>query len=54
MSHFKMYKPLSLLNAFNEELQLDYAGPLSDGEGNQVYILVAIDRFSEYPSAMLT
>ena len=54
MSPFKIYKPLPLLNAPNEELQLDYAGPLSDGAGNQVYILVAIDRFSKYPSAMLT
>ena len=38
----------------NEELQLDYAGPLSDGVGNQTYILVAIDRYSNYPSAMPT
>ena len=49
-----MYKPLPLLNAPNEKLRLDYAGPLSDGAGKQVYILVAIDRFSKYPSAMLT
>ena len=37
----------------NEELQLDYAGPLSDCAGN-VYILVAIDGYSKYPSAMIT
>ena len=49
-----MYKHLPLLNASNEKLQLDYAGPLSDIAGNQVYILVAIDRFFKYPSAMLT
>ena len=54
MSPFKMCKSLPLLNAPNEELQLDYAGPLSDGAGNQIYILVAIDRVSRYPSAMLT
>ena len=49
-----MYKSLLLLNAPNEELQLDYAVPLSDGAGNQVYILAAIDRFSKYQSVMLT
>ena len=54
MSPFEMNKPLPLLNAHNEELQLDYAGPLSDGTGNQVYILIAIDRSSKYPSAILT
>ena len=54
MSHFKMCKPLPLLNVHKEELQLDYAGPISDGAGNQVCILVAIDRFSKYPWAMLT
>ena len=53
MSPFKMYKSLPLLNAPNEELQLDNAGPLSDGVGNQIHILVAIDRYSKYPSAML-
>ena len=49
-----MYKSLPPLNAPNEELQLDYAGPLSDGAENQVYILLAIDRFSKYPFAILT
>ena len=38
----------------NKELQLDYTGPLSYGKRNSVYILVAIDRFSKYPTVMMT
>ena len=54
MNSFKMYTSLPLLNGPNEEVHLDYAGPLSDSVRNQVYILVAIDRYSKYPSAILT
>ena len=53
LSPFKMYKSLPLLNAPNEELQLDNAGPVCDGVCNKIYILVAIDRYSKYPSALL-
>ena len=51
---FNSTKPLPLLSGPNEELQLDYAGPLHDSAGNNIYILVAIDRFSKCPSAMIT
>ena len=51
---FNSSKPLPLLSGPNEELQLDYAGPLLDSFGNSIYILVAIDRYSKYPSAMIT
>ena len=51
---FNSTKPLPLLTGPNEELQLDYAGPLLDSYGNSIYILVAIDRYSKYPSAMIT
>ena len=51
---FNSTKPLPLLSGPNEELQLDYAGPLLDSDGNNIYILVAIDRYSKYPSAMIT
>ena len=40
---FNSSKPLPLLFGPNEELQLDYAGPLLDSFGNSIYILVAID-----------
>ena len=51
---FNSSKPLPLLSSPNEELQLDYAGPLLDSFGNSIYMLVAIDRYSKYPSAMIT
>ena len=51
---FNSTKPLPLLSGPNEELQLDYVGPLLDSDGNNIYILVAIDRYSNYPSAMIT
>ena len=50
---FNSTKPLPPLSGPNEELQLDYAGPLLDSDGNNIYILVAIDRYSKYPSAMI-
>ena len=51
---FNSTKPLPLLSGPNEEFQLDYAGTLLDSNGNSIYILVAIDRYSKYPSAMIT
>ena len=47
-------KPLTLLSGPNEEFQLNYTEPLQDSAGNIIYILVAIDRYSKYPSAMIT
>ena len=35
----------------NEEIQLDFAGPLPDENNKDVYILVGVDRFSRFPSA---
>ena len=35
----------------NEEIQLDFAGPLPDENDKVVYILVGVDRFSRFPSA---
>ena len=37
----------------NQEIQLDFAGPLPNESNNEIYILVAIDRFSRYPSAVV-
>ena len=33
----------------NEEIQLDFAGPLPDENDKDVYILVGVDRFSRFP-----
>ena len=38
----------------NEELNLDFAGPLDNNWGNNKYILLCIDRFSKFPSAKIT
>ena len=54
INKFNSSKPLPLLNEPSREIQLDYAGLLSDGAGGQIYILVAIDRYSKYTSVMLT
>ena len=35
----------------NEEIQLDFAGPLPDENKKDVYILVGVDRFSRFPYA---
>ena len=38
----------------NDELQLDFAGPLFANSNKSTYILVAIDSYSRFPSAMIT
>ena len=43
-------KPLPLLTQPGQELQLDHAGPLEDHKGKKIYLLVAIDRYSKFPS----
>ena len=50
---FNSSLPLPPLVAPNEELQLDFAGPLQDEKGKKIFILVAVDRFSKFPSALL-
>ena len=47
-------KPLPLLTQLGEEVQLDYAGPLENHRGKQIYLLVAIDRLSKFPSVKVT
>ena len=37
----------------NQEIQIDFGGPIFDEKGNEVYFLAAIDRFSEYPTAYI-
>ena len=37
----------------NQEIQLYFAGPLPNESNNEIYILVAVDRFSRYPSAVV-
>ena len=41
-------KPLPLLTQPGQELQFDYAGPLENHRGKNFYLLVAIDRYSNF------
>ena len=47
-------KPLPLLTQPGQEVQLDYAGPIENQKGKKIYLLVAIDRFSKFPSVKVT
>ena len=38
----------------NQELQLHFAGPVLYVKGAKIFLLVAIDRFSKFPSVLLT
>ena len=37
----------------NEEIQLDFCGPIFDGQGREVYFLTCIDRFSKFSTLKL-
>ena len=40
--------PLALLREPNEEIQLDFCGPVTNEKGKDQYILTCIDRFSKF------
>ena len=42
---------LEILTEPNQEIQLDFAGPIKSKTRGDVYILVAVDRFSKWPTA---
>ena len=45
---------LEILTEPNQEIQLDFAGPIKSKTRGDVYILVAIDRFSKWPTAQIS
>ena len=47
------FKPLTPCVEWNEEIQVDFAGLIYDGQKKEIYILVCIDRFSKYSSAKI-
>ena len=51
---FNSAESLRELSGVNEELQMDLAGPMFDSMCRKLFIVVAIDRFLKYPSAMIT
>ena len=44
---------LEILTEPNQEIQLDFAGPIKSKTRGDVYILVAVDRFSKWPTALV-
>ena len=44
---------LETLTESNQEIQLDFAGPTKSETRGDVYILVAIDRLSKWPTAQV-
>ena len=44
---------LEILTEPNQEIQLDFAGPIKSKTRGNVYILVAVDRFSKWPTAQV-
>ena len=44
---------LEVLTEPNQEIQLDFAGPIKSKSRGGVYILVAIDRFSKWPTSQI-
>ena len=47
------WTPLPPCSEPNEEIQLDFGGPIFDGQGREVYFLACIDRFSKFPTLKL-
>ncbi len=46
--------PQEPVNAPNDELELDFWGPMASNPSSHMYVLVAVDRFSRFPFAMCT
>ena len=44
---------LEILTEPDQEIQLDFAGPIKSKTRGDVYILVAVDRFSKWPTAQI-
>ena len=47
------WAPLPRCSEPNEEIQIDFGGPIIDGQGREIYFLACIDRFSKFPTLKL-
>ena len=45
------WAPLKLYKLPNEEIQIDFVGPIYNEKNQEVYFLACIDRFSKFPTA---
>ena len=44
---------LEILSEPNQEIQMDFAGPIKSKTRGNVYILVAVDQFGNWPTAQI-
>ena len=51
---FNTAQSLPTLSGPNQELQLDFIGPILDDKGSKIFLLVAIDRFSKFLSVLIS
>ena len=47
----KKWAPLKLCKVPNEEIQIDFGGPIYNEKNQEIYFLACIDRFSKFPTA---
>ena len=47
------WAPLPRCSEPNEEIQIDFGGPIIDGQGHEIYFLACIGRFSKFPTLKL-
>ena len=45
------WAPLKLCKVPNEEIQIDFGGPIYNEKNREIYFLACIDRFSKFPTA---
>ena len=51
---FNTAQSLHILSGLKKELELDFAGPILDDKGSKIFLLVAIDRSSKFPSVLIS
>ena len=44
------WKPLQICTEPNEEIQIDFGGPIANEKDQDIYFLAFIDRFSKIPT----
>ena len=47
------WAPLKLCKVSNDEIQIDFGGPIYNEKNQEVYILACIDRFSKFPTEVV-
>ena len=47
----RKWTPLPKCSEPNDEIQLDFGGPILNEKGIEQYFLTSIDRYSKYPTA---